>query len=87
MENLATWIALCAVVISILVAISGYLHNRPVVAASTANDLRIRNRELEERVEFLERRVKTLEDQLNSTLNEREWWMQEYRKLKAIQDD
>jgi hypothetical protein len=82
----ATWISLAAFGLSAIVALFAYLRKNPFVAMSVAEELRREITDLRSRLQALVSEVTALRTQLNITIVEREWWREEYRKLKSDTD-
>lgn len=78
----AVWIAGVAVVLSFIVAIKGYLEKRPLVPKFTLDELREENQDLRYRLERMEEELDGLKSQINQVMREREWWREEYVKLR-----
>jgi hypothetical protein len=78
----AIWIGIVALIISVVVGIGGYLQKKPFVSLGSYDNLRREAEELRAVVVRLTTRVASLETHLDAAISEREFWQDEYRKLR-----
>ena len=86
MEDPAAWIALAALLLSVVMGAAGFLRHPALVPAHAVKDLRAEIAQLERRVEELERANATLTQQNQLIISEREWWREQYRTVKTELD-
>ena len=79
----AQWTPVCAIVISTILVLIGYLRSPPLIPASRVKDLTERVRELQDEVKDLREEVARITSLLNDKLQEN-YWLQ--RRLRAIED-
>lgn len=79
----AQWVPVCAVVISTLLVLIGYLRSPPLIPASRVIDLNKRVSELQAEVKDLRDDVARLTSLLDDKMQEN-YWLQ--RRLRAIED-
>ena len=87
------WISFAALFITASMALTGYLRKKPFVSLSAMDELRNRHRECEEnvirltsRIAMLEARIVILEAQITMTMQREQFWSEEYRKLRGLNE-
>lgn len=80
------WIAIAALAVSVLVLFIGIFTKRPFVATTVADELRDEIEDLRKKVSNLNTEVVSLTAQLAMVIRDRNWWQDEYRKLKEQAD-
>lgn len=80
------WISFAALFITASMALTGYLRKKPFVSLSAMDELRNRHRECEENVIRLTSRIVILEAQITMTMQREQFWSEEYRKLRGLNE-
>ncbi len=77
------WISAGALVVSLGVMAGSFLRRSPLVPAGVAEELRREVADLRNKIAVLTSEISGLRTQLGLAMADREWWREEYRKLKA----
>ena len=80
------WISFAALFITASMALTAYLRKKPFVSLSAMDELRNRHRECEENVIRLTSRIVILEAQITMTMQREQFWSEEYRKLRGLNE-
>lgn len=82
MGDAPEWISVAALLISLIIASFGVLRRNPIVPASVAEELRIENRDLHNKMVMLKNEITSLKYQIDSEIRTSAYWKHQYEKVK-----